>query len=208
VRAPQPVPDMSLAMHPRADHFRSRAALRIFLFVAVSALLHGAGIALLSPLPRAIFTMPDAGTSRLTVQFLPKPPLNKAATPSLPSETSLRTTTSAVPTASSPAPSPERFHEIRELDTFIRPLNDIQPTYPPNSDPMTSGFIVLDLFIDKTGKVQFVAIDESSLSPEFGEAAIAAFLHQYFEPGKIKNEPVNTHLKVKVEFQTDSKSTP
>jgi TonB family protein len=186
-------------------------SIRITIFLLVSALIHILIIVLPSPSFGPLLTNRTAETPRLIVHFLSNSPANPVPTatpPSLTSNASPRSDTPAPPPLRSSSPASERFYEIQELDTPIRPRTDIQPIYPPGADPSISGTLVLDLFIDKTGKVQNVTVDESSLPPEFGQSSIAAFLHQDFEPGMVSSVPVKTHLKIKVEFYPDNSSVP
>jgi hypothetical protein len=197
---------MSRVMPPLVNNYFSlMPSLRIAFFLVISALIHALVIVLPSPSLHTFFTSRTAVAPGLTVHFLSNSAINLATTDFNSSIATEASPNSSSPIPSSPASS-ERFYEIQELDTPIRPRTDIQPIYPPGAEPTISGSLVLDLFIDITGKVQIVTVDESSLPPEFGQSTSAAFLHQDFEPGRVNSVPVKTHLKIKVEFYPDNSS--
>ena len=91
------------------------------------------------------------------------------------------------------------YHLPGELDPPPRPLQDIEPVYPPEAG-FQPGTVVLRLFIDESGTVERVDVVQTSSAGLFENAARTAFLAARFSPGRIAGIAVKCQLTIEVEF--------
>jgi TonB family protein len=89
----------------------------------------------------------------------------------------------------SPAPSLVAPHRIKY----------VKPTRPKGPRPAGEG-VVLELLIDKTGKVESVELLQS-LAPAWDAAALAAARQWEYTPTIWKGEPAVMYLTVTVKFE-------
>lgn len=61
--------------------------------------------------------------------------------------------------------------------------------------------VVVSLFIDETGKVRRVRLDNPAIPPAFAQSIISTFLSTEFTPGKVDAVPVRSLIRVEVGFQ-------
>ena len=96
---------------------------------------------------------------------------------------------------------PDKYYEVLELDAIPRPLEKIEPQYPPDalSDGVT-GVVHLEMFVDENGEVLSLRVADATVPGVFDQAAIDAFNHRRFEPGLRNGAPVKSHLKLIVNF--------
>lgn len=102
------------------------------------------------------------------------------------------------------APELPTYFEFKELDTPIKPLEDIEPATPPGADPNISGSITLDVYLDKNGIVEKTSVADSTLDPQYAKSAAESFLLRKFEPGMREGVAVRTHLRIVIRYQTPS----
>ena len=91
------------------------------------------------------------------------------------------------------------YHLPGELDPPPRPLQDIEPVYPPEAG-FQPGTVVLRLFIDETGTVDRVDVLQATPSGVFENAARTAFAAARFSPGLLAGIAVKCQLTIEVEF--------
>jgi len=91
------------------------------------------------------------------------------------------------------------YHLAGELDPPPRPLQDIEPVYPPEAG-FQPGTVVLRLYIDESGTVERVDVLQASPTGVFENAARTAFAAARFSPGRIAGIAVKCQLTVEVEF--------
>jgi TonB family protein len=91
------------------------------------------------------------------------------------------------------------YHVAGELDPPPRPLQDIEPEYPPEAG-YQPGTVVLRLFIDETGSVDRVDVLRGTPPGLFENAARTAFAAAHFSPGRIAGIAVKCQLTIEVEF--------
>ncbi len=97
------------------------------------------------------------------------------------------------------------FFARNDLDVGPYPKQPILIDYPPVK---AGGRHVseLSLFIDETGKVVRVRVDNPSLPPEMQEAARSAFMGASFTPGVVDGLPVRSRIRIEVVFEADTPS--
>jgi len=81
-----------------------------------------------------------------------------------------------------------------------RVISQVRPTYPYEMRASRmKGEVLVDFLVDIEGRVRnpFVV---RSLNPSFDDPAIEAVRQWRFEPGRVGNRPVNTHMQVPVVF--------
>ena len=91
------------------------------------------------------------------------------------------------------------YHLAGELDPPPRPLQDIEPEYPPEAG-FQPGSVVLRLYIDETGSVDRVDVLRAAPPGLFENAARTAFAAARFSPGRIAGIAVKCQLTIEVEF--------
>lgn len=85
------------------------------------------------------------------------------------------------------------------LDPGPRPLNDIEPAFPPEAG-LQEGVVVLRILISEAGAVDDVAVVRSSPKGLFESSALAAFGSAKFSPGMVLGVPVKSQVTVEVSF--------
>lgn len=105
---------------------------------------------------------------------------------------------SAPPPAAAPAVT-QVYRQGAELDPPPRPLEDIDPEYPPAAG-LKEGTVVLRLLIDATGHVDEVTVLSASPEGLFEASALAAFGKAKFSPGRYLGLPVPSQITVEVDY--------
>lgn len=85
------------------------------------------------------------------------------------------------------------------LDPGPRPLDDIEPAFPPEAG-LQEGVVVLRILINEAGAVDDVAVVRSSPKGLFESSALAAFGSAKFSPGMVLGVPVKSQVTVEVSF--------
>ncbi len=95
------------------------------------------------------------------------------------------------------APGFEIYEVAPEVITLVRP---VYPEYARKNH--ITGRVVLDVEVYKDGKVGNITVHESLLSGPYGldQAAIDAVKQWSFQPGLSNGHPVNTVLRIPLEF--------
>jgi RNA polymerase sigma factor (sigma-70 family) len=92
------------------------------------------------------------------------------------------------------------LYEVPTLDAPPTPVRTVRPDYPFELRRQgIAGDVVLDLVVDKEGKVVSAKVD-SSTNSGFDDAALAAVSEWTFAPGKKGGRAVNAHIKLPVVF--------
>lgn len=86
-----------------------------------------------------------------------------------------------------------------KLDPGPRPLNDIDPAYPPEAN-LQEGQVVLRLLINESGDVDNVAVVRAYPKGLFDASALAAFSGAKFAPGRLMGVPVKSQVTIEVQF--------
>lgn len=85
------------------------------------------------------------------------------------------------------------------------PLEQIELPYP-DTTPMGTFHAVLTLFIDETGQVRRVRVEEvgpDGLPPELEDVARQTFLSHRFTPGEQNGQAVRSQIRVGVDFSSE-----
>ena len=96
------------------------------------------------------------------------------------------------------APAPAYLPSGR-LDPPPRPLQDIEPVYPPEAG-FQSGQVVLRLLIGETGSVDRVDVVRATPPGLFDAAAREAFAAARFSPGRLAGIAVKCEMTIEVDF--------
>lgn len=80
------------------------------------------------------------------------------------------------------------------------PLTEISVPYPDNQPGIDTRKVVLTLFIDETGVVDEIDLDDEGAPEEFGKEAAAAFKKARFSPGQMSGYPVKSRIRIEVTF--------
>lgn len=77
-----------------------------------------------------------------------------------------------------------------------------RPEYPESARREgREGRVLLRVLVDERGRSRQVEIKSSSGSPALDRAAADAILHWRFEPARHGNEPIESWLRIPIEFQ-------
>lgn len=93
------------------------------------------------------------------------------------------------------------YYKPSQLDTRPHIVTRVDPVYPSGIPP-AGGKARIRLFINERGFVDRVAIEESTGSAKFGEAAAEAFRAAQFAPGKLKGTAVKSQVLIEVVFHS------
>lgn len=85
------------------------------------------------------------------------------------------------------------------LDPGPRPLQDIEPVYPPRAGQL-QGSVILRLLINERGLVDNAAVVRSSPPGFFEDSALEAFSAARFSPGRSLGVAVKSQVTIEVEF--------
>lgn len=100
---------------------------------------------------------------------------------------------------------------LKKLDRIPTPVSIVSPTYPKEwADQGIAGKVVIDFYIDETGKVRFPAAPDGS-NPRLAGIAVAAVSKWQFAPPTRKGQPVLVHAQQIFAFgaaKSDAPATP
>ncbi|MFT3868154.1 MAG: energy transducer TonB [Nibricoccus sp.] len=89
---------------------------------------------------------------------------------------------------------------LKKLDSIPTPVSIVSPTYPKEwVDQGIIGKVVIDFYIDETGKVRFPAAPAGS-DPRLAGIAVAAVSKWQFAPPTRKGQPVLVHAQQSFDF--------
>lgn len=121
------------------------------------------------------------------------------------------------PTGLPPDSSALTVGPVDEVSSYIpRPFLTVPPVLLttvllawPDSPGLADGRYqaVLTLFIDDTGFVRRVVVDDDGLPAPLAEVARAAFIGARFEPGQVQGHIVKSRIRVAVEFESRPTAT-
>jgi TonB family protein len=191
--------------------------LRLAVALALSALLHAAVLYHTYGTGRA--GAPSAGrydalSARLVSTELPPPPASALAAavlaavpdpaaPAPPAESTSRSASAIAPATPGPRGpaliSGLRYYLGSELDRRATPLQAIEPDYPDDASGREHT-VVLRVFINASGAVDNVAVQDAGPAEAFENAARTAFARARFAPGLLRGVPVKSQLVVEVKF--------
>lgn len=90
---------------------------------------------------------------------------------------------------------------LKKLDGIPTPIRVVTPTYPREwAEQGIVGNVVVDFYIDETGKTRFVA-PASGANPMLAGIAVAAVTQWQFAPPTRKGKPVLVHAQQIFEFR-------
>lgn len=99
-----------------------------------------------------------------------------------------------------PLPEP-RFLALSELDTPPTVLQDIDTDPPELVQYAQGGRLVMQLWIDETGRAVRAAVLDSDLPAPFAASAETNFMRAVFSPGKKDGVPVRTRLSIEIVYR-------
>jgi len=95
---------------------------------------------------------------------------------------------------------------MKNLDRIPTPVNIVPPAYPSEGgDKGITGKVVVDFYIDETGKARFVASPRGS-NPLLAEIAVAAVKQWQFSPPTRQGKPVLVHAQQAFDFHKETVS--
>ena len=102
-----------------------------------------------------------------------------------------------------PPPPPEGPRvKFIPYDDPPQPLSDIRPVYPEIAQEAgIEGTVVVQVFIDKKGRVQATVILKGIPNTGLDEAAISAIRKTRFRPAKQRERPVGVWISIPVNFR-------
>jgi Gram-negative bacterial TonB protein C-terminal len=86
------------------------------------------------------------------------------------------------------------------------PLTDVQVPFPDQVAGIVDLRVVVSLFIDETGAVRRVRLDNPAIPAAFAQSVIDTFLTARFTPGEVNTVPVRSHVRLEIEFRTGAAS--
>jgi TonB family protein len=96
------------------------------------------------------------------------------------------------------APAPD-YRSAAGLDQAPRPLDAIEPEYPPGAGAI-QGTVLLRLLIANNGAVDEVTVVKATPPGYFESSALAAFGKAKFSPGYFLGIPVKSQMFIEVDF--------
>lgn len=100
----------------------------------------------------------------------------------------------------SPAAPEETIVDARRLDVRPAIKTRTMPEYPATLPKGTTGSVVIELQVSRTGRVDSVRIVSGSGFQEMDASAIAAFQAAEFFPGQVGGVAVTTRIRIEVDF--------
>ncbi|MDR3393214.1 MAG: TonB family protein [Sulfuriferula sp.] len=109
-----------------------------------------------------------------------------------------------LPTVNVPLLVDNTYYTAKEVDVHPRALRAIVPVYPQAAaDKNIEGWVLLEIRLDDTGKVEDVKVGDASPPGVFDQAAVDAFLKAGFIPAQKAGRPVKSLVEIKVWFNLD-----
>lgn len=98
---------------------------------------------------------------------------------------------------------PQRhYFGVAELDHKPAIIGKVVIAYPENAPLVAHGRVVLELFIDETGRVDRVQVEAKDLPATLQELARDKFAQARFRPGIRKDQLVRSRLRIEVVFES------
>ena len=137
----------------------------------------------------------EAGSSRRkSTEILTAPPARSLAPPAL-----VRVRNTNAPVAAGDA----EYLPAEHLAQRPAALIPIEIRYPDVRGQSSVTAVVLTLFINERGAVDFVELDDPNVPAAFADAAKSAFELATFDPGRDGIRPVKSRMRVEVRFDSD-----
>lgn len=187
--------------------------------LAGSMLLHGAVLGIGARSPEAD-SVAGSRYAVATVQVVPVPlqpstpaaPAPSADTASDPvyKEAAVPAEPAPMPLEAAPAVAPVppgtpdglEYLARDRLSVVPAPVEEVVVPFPESMGYEFRAGVRLALFIDETGAVRHVRVEQSNVGPDFEQAARGAFLAARFTPGEVDGRPVKSVVRVEVEFES------
>lgn len=187
----------------RALTLAGPATPRLYAAVAVSLALHVVLAFVLDALPRggrgSEFLAPPPGATPFRV-WLGAAPADPAPAPVSAGEGSGTTADAQPPTALPPL---LRYYTTRELDVRPGIMVHVNPEYPEAAmRRFLSGTVVVQLYLDESGRVERVVTVRAEPRGYFEQAAERAFRTARFTPGIKGGRPVKVRMQLEVNFDS------
>lgn len=165
-------------------------------------------------LPVPVMTAPASSVTSVPITALAPQP---AATPVPPQPATQEVTPVAAPAVSVAPPNQQilpqlnislsvdnTYYTAKEVDVHPRALDAIQPIYPePAAASDTQGWVVLQIKLDETGKVETVKVADASPAGVFDQSALEAFKQGKFAPAQKSGRAVKSLVEIKVWFKLE-----
>ena len=84
-------------------------------------------------------------------------------------------------------------------DSPAKPLTQVAPKYPANVDN-EKGYVDLEFTVGTDGKAKDISVADADPPRTFERAAVAAIHEWTFQPAIRSNAPVESHVKLRVDF--------
>lgn len=94
------------------------------------------------------------------------------------------------------------YFGVDELDHKPAIIGKVVLAYPENAPLVAHGQVVLELFIDETGRVDKVLVEAKGLPATLQELARDKFAEARFRPGIRKDQLVRSRLRIEVVFES------
>jgi TonB family protein len=97
---------------------------------------------------------------------------------------------------------PSRYYRAAELDARPQIKTRVMPAYPAAADLQDiSGKVVINVFINETGKVDDVTVSRAEPAEIFNESAIAALRVAEFTPAIKNRKAVKSLLVLEITYE-------
>jgi periplasmic protein TonB len=84
-------------------------------------------------------------------------------------------------------------------DSPAKALTQVPPKYPASADD-AKGYVELEFTVGTDGKAKDISVADADPPRTFERAAVAAIREWTFQPATRSNAPVESHVKVRVDF--------
>lgn len=116
--------------------------------------------------------------------------------------------TGFAPSLEGTEPSADDYLPRSKLSVAPRANSEIVLTYPPDG-PAEGRFVgVLTLYIDESGRVRHVNVDEAELPASLAQVARHAFANANFLPGVVDGREVKSRIRIEVVFESRPRALP
>jgi hypothetical protein len=106
-----------------------------------------------------------------------------------------------------PIPAPT-YYTTDQLTKRPRPTGEAELDTPEIWPILTSGTIILKLWISELGDVISVDVEKTDLPEIFSRTAVAAFTNLRFVPGEINGRRVGTMMRIEITYNDGRKPSP
>jgi len=95
----------------------------------------------------------------------------------------------------------DRYYTASEVDRAAFPLEPIELPYPPTPNGVAyAGTLVMEVFIDREGRVDAVKLLDATVPATYQDIALRAFRAARFGPALRHGRPVRSVKRIEVQF--------